>query len=157
MKRLLAFASIFLAAAALDAATPDATPAATPAPAADNSGAGPRARASVLDLAGAFSNDGYKIRDGFYFGELDPKKGAVIEVNLYAGNEYWFCAAANDPVRKIVVQVFDEKGKPVEQQHFDDGARAAAGVVAGTSGKYLVKVSPVEGGPGSFCFLYCYK
>jgi hypothetical protein len=135
-----------------------ATPPATPAPAGDASdSAEAQARSAALQLAGAFSNDGYKLRDGYYFGDLDPKKSTVIEVNLFAGDEYWFCAAANDPARKIAVEVYDEEGKPVEQQYYSDGANAAAGVVAGASGKFLVKVSLVEGEKSQFCFVYAYK
>lgn len=131
-------------------------PPAPPAPEEVESSEAP-ARAAALQLAGAFSNDGYKIRDGFYFGTLEPGKSAVIEVNLFAGNEYWFCAAGLAPARKLAVTVFDEEGKPVEQQSYGDEASAAAGVVAAASGKYFVKVSLVEGEKSPFCFLYCYK
>jgi hypothetical protein len=161
MKRLL-FPILAIAAAAVLHAAPDKptpTPATAPAstPAADASSAEAQARSAALELVGAFSNDGYKIRDGFYFGALEPDKGVVIEVNLFAGNEYWFCAAANEPARKIAVKVYDEDGAPVEQQYYSNGASAAAGVVAAVSGKYLVKVTLAEGGKSQFCFLYCYK
>jgi len=157
MKRVLFSILAVVATATLRAApsTPSPTPA--PTPVADIDSAEAKARSAALELAGAFSNDGYKIRDGFYFGALDPKKGAVIEVNLFAGNEYWFCAAANDPARKIAVEIYDENGKPVEQQHYGDGATAAAGVVAATSGKFLAKVSLLEGEASDFCLVYCYK
>lgn len=115
------------------------------------------ARSAALQLAGAFSNDGYKIRDGFYFGSLEPGKSTVIEVNLFAGNEYWFCAAGLPPARKLAVHVFDEDGNPVEQQSYGEDANAAAGVVAAVSGKYFVKIELVEGEKAPFCFLYCYK
>ncbi len=157
MKRFLFSILAIVTTAALQAepANPTPTP---PPPAADGDGAAEaQARSAALELAGAFSNDGYKIRDGFYFGDLDPKKSAIIEVNLFAGDEYWFCAAANAPARKIAVKVYDEDGQPVEQQYYTDGAKAAAGIVAGTSGKYLVKISLVEGGKSPVCFLYCYK
>jgi hypothetical protein len=88
---------------------------------------------------------------------LEPKKDVVIEVNLFAGDEYWFCAAANAPAKKIAVKVYDEAGKPVDQQFYSDGANAAAGVVADVSGKYLVKVSLADSARSPFCFIYCYK
>jgi hypothetical protein len=135
---------------AAPAPTPEPKPAAT-------DGAEASTRSAALALAGAFSNDGYKIRDGFYFGELAPGKSVVIEVNLFAGNEYWFCAAANAPARKLGVKVYDENGKLVEQQAYEDGTSAAAGVVAVESGKYLVKITLAEGEKAPFCFLYCYK
>ena len=48
----------------------------------------------VLDLTGAFSNDGFKLRDGHWTGTIKPQERALIAVNLYAGNQYWFSAAA---------------------------------------------------------------
>ncbi|HEY8902267.1 MAG TPA: hypothetical protein VIM48_01085 [Chthoniobacterales bacterium] len=169
MKRFAILIVALLAAADLRAqapapsATPSPTPSAspspstTPDPAADNP-ENPQARSATLDLAGAFSNDGYKIRDGYYFSTLEPGKSAVIEVNLFAGNEYWFCVAANPPAKGVTINVFDEKGTLVsDQQYYADGPKAAAGIVAPTSGRYLVKITLSEGEKSSFCFLYCYK
>jgi hypothetical protein len=126
------------------------------APVADDA-AEAQTRSAALELAGAFSNDGYKTRDGFYFSTLEPGKSALIEVNLFAGNEYWFCVAGGAPAKKLTVDVFDENGKPVQQQSYGDGSTAAAGVVAGASGKYLVRVKLAEGETSPFTFLYSYK
>src|SRR5438874_712466 len=41
------------------------------------------ARAVALELAGAFSNDGFKLRDGHWAGTLGPNESKVIAVNLY--------------------------------------------------------------------------
>ncbi len=162
MKKLfLLFLALPLAGLLRAESTPSPAPAPSPteettAPATDD--AEPKARSAALELAGAFSNDGYKIRDGFYFGDLAPGKPAVIEVNLFAGNEYWFCGAANDPTRKIAVQVFDEDGNLVkDQQLYEDGTKAASGIVAPSSGKFLVRIALAEGDKGQFCFIYCYK
>ena len=46
------------------------------------------ARKTALDLAGAFTNDGFKIRDGHWCGTIKPHDHALIAVNLYAGNQY---------------------------------------------------------------------
>jgi hypothetical protein len=165
MKRFAVLIVTLLAATDLRAqapaptAAPSASPAATatPEPSADNP-ENPQARSATLDLAGAFSNDGYKIRDGYYFSTLEPGKSAVVEVNLFAGNEYWFCAAANPPAKSLTINVFDEKGTLVsDQQYYADGPKVAAGIVAPASGKYLVKITLAEGEKSSFCFLYCYK
>ncbi len=152
MKRLLFPLLALFAATTLRAEEPAAT--STPSP---DDAAVAQARSATLELAGAFSNDGYKIRDGYYFATLEPGKSTVIEVNLFAGNEYWFCVAGIDPARKLAVQVYDEEGKPVEQQAYGDAATAAAGVVAPWSGKFFVKITLLEGEKAPFCFLYCYK
>lgn len=115
------------------------------------------ARSKALELAGAFSNDGYKIRDGYWAGEIEANRPQFLEVNLFAGNEYWFSAAATPPARKIAVAVFDEKGQPVDFQTYDDGPVAAAGFSPDVSGRYFVKMTLVEGGKSQFCLLYSYK
>src|SRR5436309_14680373 len=71
------------------------------------------ARKDALDIAGAFSNDGFKIRDGHWCGVVKPHDHALIAVNLYAGNQYWFSVGATEPVKQIAVSVYDETGKQV--------------------------------------------
>ena len=115
------------------------------------------ARSKALELAGAFSNDGYKIRDGYWSGEIEPGRPQFLEVNLFAGNEYWFSAAATPPARKISVAVFDDTGKPVDYQVYEDGPVAAAGFLPTVSGRYFVKLTEVEGEKAQFCLLYSYK
>lgn len=65
------------------------------------------AREIALDLAGAFSNDGFKLRDGHWTGTMAAGESKVIAVNLYAGDEYWFAARATDKAKKISIEVFD--------------------------------------------------
>ncbi len=115
-------------------------------------------REVALELAGAFSNDGYKIRDGHWTGVLQPGKAQVITVNLYAGNQYYFSLGATDKAKKVSVTVFDENGKAVagEQLH-QESLRAAAGISPEASGPYYVSVQLVEGEPSDFCLLYSYK
>ncbi len=115
------------------------------------------ARSKALEIAGAFSNDGYKIRDGFWAGELEPNRPQILEVNLFGGNEYWFSAAAVPPARKIAVAVFDETGKPVDFQTYDNGNMGAAGFAPDISGRYFVKLTLLEGEKSQFCLLYSYK
>jgi hypothetical protein len=138
-------------------ASPTAAPAATPAPKPSPEEVDVSARSKALELAGAFSNDGYKIRDGFWPGEIEVGRPQLIEVNLFAGNEYWFSGAAAPPGRKFAVSVFDEKGKPMSYQVYEDGPVAAAGFVPQASGKYIVKVALVDGEKTDFCLLYSYK
>jgi hypothetical protein len=116
-----------------------------------------RARKDALDVAAAFSNDGFKIRDGHWCGVVKPHDHALVAVNLYAGNQYWFSAGATEPVKKIAVSVYDEAGKQVTTESYDNGEKAAAGFSPVNSGQYFVSVDVVEGEEGSFCLVYSYK
>ena len=115
------------------------------------------ARKNAFDVAGAFTNDGFKLRDGHWCGTLKPQDHALIAVNLYAGNQYWFAVGTTDPAKKIAVNVYDENGKLVRTEHYDGGDRAAAGFSPSDSGQYFVSVDLVEGGSSSFCLIYSYK
>jgi len=116
------------------------------------------AHKQVLDLTGAFTNDGFKLRDGHWAGQIKPKDRALIAVNLYAGNQYWFsAAAANDKAKKLSVDVYDESGKPMTTETYSEGERASAGFSPTTSGQYFVAVNLVEGEPSTVCLVYSYK
>lgn len=111
----------------------------------------------VLDLTGAFTNEGFKLRDGHWAGKIKPSERALIAVNLYAGNQYWFSAAANSKAKKIAVDLYDEAGKPLVTESFNEGEKASAGFSPTTSGQYFVAVSLLEGEPTTFCLVYSYK
>jgi hypothetical protein len=115
------------------------------------------AHKAVLDLSGAFTNDGFKIRDGHWSGTLKPGEHVLVAVNLYAGNQYWFAVGSVDPAKKVEVAVYDETGKLVTTEGYSEGERAAAGFSPTNSGQYYVSVGLVEGGESSFCLVYCYK
>ena len=116
-----------------------------------------QARKDALDVAAAFSNDGFKIRDGHWCGIVKPHEHSLVAVNLYAGNQYWFSAAGADPAKKIAVSVYDEMGKQVTTESYDNGEKAAAGFAPPTSGQYFVSVDLPEGEQSSFCLVYSYK
>src|ERR1700751_17275 len=97
-----------------------------------------QAHKAVLDPAGAFSNEGFKIRDGHWTGTIKPHEHALIAVNLYAGNQYWFSVGATDAVKKLAVNVYDETGKLVESEGYNEGEKAAAGFSPTSSGQYYV-------------------
>jgi hypothetical protein len=116
-----------------------------------------QAHKAVLDLAGAFANDGFKMRDGHWTGLVKPKENALIAVNLYAGNQYWFSVGAIEPAKKIEVAVYDETGRRITTETFNDGDRAAAGFTPTSSGQYYVSVGLLEGDESNFCLVYSYK
>src|ERR1051325_1903010 len=115
------------------------------------------ARRDALELAGAFGNDGFKIRDGHSCGVLKPKEHALIAVNLYAGNQYWFSVGTTEPLKKVAVRVYDESGKPMATEDFSNENKAAAGFAPDNSGQYFVSVDSAEGQEGTFCLVYSYK
>ena len=115
------------------------------------------ARSDVIDFAGAFQNDGFKIRDGTYFGKISKDQSAVVAVNLYNGNAYWFTASTAEKAEKLKISVFDEAGMPVSYEPFQSGTRAAAGFSPEASGLYYVKVALEDGPPATFCLIYSYK
>lgn len=116
-----------------------------------------KARKTALDLAGAFSNDGFKIRDGHWSGSIKSQEPALIAVNLYAGNQYWFAAAADADGKKVGVKIYDETGNQVTVENYEAGETAAAGFSPENSGQYYVSVSLLEGEPGSVCLVCSYK
>ena len=111
----------------------------------------------VLDLTGAFSNDGFKLRDGHWTGTIKRQERTLVAVNLYAGNQYWFSAAANAKAKKISVEVYDESGKPVVTEMYNSGDKASAGFSPTSSGQYFVSLGLLEGEPTTFCLVYSYK
>jgi hypothetical protein len=111
----------------------------------------------VLDLTGAFSNDGFKLRDGHWTGTIKRQERTLVAVNLYAGNQYWFSAAANAKAKKISVDVYDEHGKPVVTETYNSGDKASAGFSPTSSGQYFVSLGLLQGEPTTFCLVYSYK
>src|SRR2546423_6349061 len=116
-----------------------------------------RARKDALELAGAFANDGFNIRDGHWCGVLKPSEHALIGLNLYAGNQYWFSVGTVEPIKKAAISVFDETGRQVTTVGYSTEETAEAGFPPQASGQYFVAVDLAEGQEGSFCLVYSYK
>jgi hypothetical protein len=158
MTRLLAILlSALVTATAFAADEPANQPSQSPTPPPDVDGNKAAARRGALELAGAFSNDGYKIRDGYWYSSIETDKPAVLKVNLFAGNEYWFCASVVPPGRTLTVIVTDSEGYAVDQQDYTDETHTAAGVEPNVSGEYYIQVALTEGDKSEFCLLYTYK
>jgi hypothetical protein len=147
MKRLLALLTF----------TPLLLLAEEPAAVTDATANGADAHRAALELAGAFSNDGFKLRDGTWSGSVQPGKPQLVQVNLYAGNEYWFSVGATAQAQKLAVTVYDESGTPMESEPHAEGPTAAAGFSPDASGPYFVRIESLEGEPATFCLIYSYK
>jgi hypothetical protein len=147
----LLLAAILLPAAFLRAQDP--APQASPAP----NGPPPALRARLSDLAGALGNEGFKVRDGWWTGKLEGGKPRGLKLNLFAGNQYWLCAAAPEDVRELQIAVFDADGKAVTVlQHAQPGL-VAAGLTVETTGLYVVELRAAAGQSPDFCFTYLFK
>lgn len=115
------------------------------------------ARETALDLAGAFSNDGFKLRDGHWSGMFAPHETKLFAVNLYAGNQYWFSAGATETGKHLTVEVFNETGAPVTTDKYHADGKAAAGLSVANSGQFYVRVGLDGDAPAGVCFVYSYK
>jgi hypothetical protein len=115
------------------------------------------ARNVAESLAGAFSNDGFKRRDGSWMGELEPNKSQLIQVSLYAGNQYWFSLGTTAPAKELKISVHDEAGKPVPIEPYSDESMIAAGFAPQVSGAYYIRIESQSGAAANFCLLYSYK
>jgi hypothetical protein len=116
------------------------------------------ARKNALELAGAFTNDGFKLRDGHWSGPIKTGEGKLIQVNLYAGNEYYFSVAGAEKAKKFGLSVYDETGAVITiEEPYQEGATAAVGFSPTASGPYYIKVEELEGEPSAFCLVCSYK
>jgi hypothetical protein len=116
------------------------------------------AHKSALDIAGAFANDGFKIRDGIWTGNIGGSRHVrIVQVNLFAGNQYWFCFGTTQNAKKVSLTIFDETGKAMETDPYLGEGNAAAGFSPQISGPYYVRMQELEGDQTDCCLLYCYK
>ncbi len=114
-------------------------------------------RVALEPPPGAFTNEGFKLRDGNWTGIVEVGKAKIIQVNLYAGNQYWFTLGSVPAAKKLEITIYDETGKPVEADSDQGPSVAVAGYEAKASGVYYVKVSELEGAKAAFCLIYSYK
>jgi hypothetical protein len=116
------------------------------------------ARKNALEVAGAFSNEGFKLRDGHWAGPIKPGEAKLVQVNLYAGNEYYFSLSGTEKAKKMALSIYDETGAPIEiEEPYQEGFSAAIGLSPVASGPYYVKVEQLEGEPTAYCLICSYK
>ena len=116
-----------------------------------------------LELAAAFSNDGFRIRDGHWIARFESGSGSkVLETNLYAGNAYWFCAATRNPESAVTLSIHDASGAVLISESTLDEGRSAMAFTPEISGPYYLRITltPKPGqapSADSFCVVYTYK
>lgn len=107
------------------------------------------ARRLALESAEAFANDGFRIRDAEWPFTLGTGNPLFLQVTLFTGNRYWFVTATPTPGAKLRVTLYDNLGKPLKTQQWEDagahgGSRAAAGFAPELSGRYFVGVEIIQ-------------
>ena len=128
-----------------------------PAPSPSSPSAEQDLRPRLYDVAGAIGNEGFKLRDGFWSGVLQGSKTHRLAVNLFAGNQYWFCAASSSPAETPSLSLRNTEGKAVEAETFERNGIFAVGVTPPATGRYVLDLKGTERGSRDFCVLYLFK
>lgn len=102
-----------------------------------------------LDLLGGLVNHGFRVRDEVWEICLSPQKMELLQLTLFAGNQYWFAASASAPAKRLKLTLYDEEGSPVSLDLWKDDhtipvARVAGGLVVTRSGNYYVGLELAE-------------
>ena len=127
-------------------------PAPSPAPSPD-----PGLRPRLYDFAAAIGNEGFKVRDGAWSGVLQGSKPQRLAVNLFAGNQYWFCAVTSSSGETPAISLRDPAGEEVDLVTFEKDGIAAAGVTATATGRYVLELQGSARGSREFCVFYLFK
>jgi hypothetical protein len=123
------------------------------------------ARRIALETANAFTNEGFRVRDGEWSPWISKNAPVFLQVTLFAGNRYWFVAATSVPGTKLRVSVYSAAGKSIKGEQWQDPlgkdcSRAAAGVAPEQSGEYIVGVELLDApgtSPVGSCLVYAYQ
>lgn len=114
-------------------------------------------RVRLSDMTGALSNEGFKTRDRVWNGKIKPGQPLRLAVNLFRGNQYWFCVAVEPEIKSPRVSVFGPDGQAVHASAHSEPGLAAAGVTAESTGQYFIEIETSAGPASDFCFLYLFK
>ena len=114
-------------------------------------------RRAALELAGAWTNDGFRLRERTWTGVLPEGKPALARVTLVAGNRYWLSVATNAASTNISIAIYAESGIRVDARNYLEGPLAASGFSPRVSGSYLIALSEASGTPVPFCLVYSFK
>jgi hypothetical protein len=112
--------------------------------------------ARVMDLAGAFVNEGFRRRDTIWTMTLRPEEVTTIAVWLFARNEYWF-SAATLPDQSISLRLFCGEGSAVKKEQWKENGMAALGVVPTQTGWFYLQVQQTGPEAAPFSLVYSYR
>ena len=74
-----------------------------------------------------------------------------------ATGQYWFSVGASEGAKKFTVRLYDESGKPLTGETYEDEEKAAAGFSPTLSGQYFVAIDTAEENASTYCLVYSYK
>ena len=114
-------------------------------------------RSLALELAAGNEGEGYQVRDGFWSGTLAKAEPILLEVYLFAGNDYRFSAANLDAFSQLRLSIFDGWGYPAGQEYTGGSSCATAGISVIRSGRYFIRLIMTEGDKADTCMVYSYK
>jgi hypothetical protein len=110
-----------------------------------------------LELAAGNEGEGYQVHDGFWSGTLTKAEPILLEVYLFAGNDYRFSAANVDALSQLRLSIFDAWGYPAGQEYSGDFSCSTAGISVIRSGRYFIRLVMTEGDKADTCMVYSYK
>ena len=114
-------------------------------------------RSLALELAAGNEGEGYQVHDGFWSGTLTKAEPILLEVYLFAGNDYRFSAANVDALSQLRLSIFDAWGYPAGQEYSGDFSCSTAGISVIRSGRYFIRLVMTEGDKADTCMVYSYK
>jgi hypothetical protein len=120
------------------------------------------ARRAAYGGAQVFQNEGFRIRDAMWNGQVQAGKPLLLQVTLLAGNAYWFIAGPGSPSTVLKLELFDADGRLVQTMtrggdRTNGGSSVALGLANATSGASYVRISTTQEAAAAVCFLYCFK
>lgn len=116
-----------------------------------------QSRANVIELAHAFTDEGFIVRDGFWRTELKPGEEQICGLQLFANVDYWICLGAGVNA-EVDMALFSSGALPVPvHERIQEPSRAAIRVRPKRSGTFYLKLRSVRGEGGRVCVTYCYK
>jgi hypothetical protein len=114
-------------------------------------------RSLALELAAGNEGEGYQVHDGFWSGTLAKAEPVLLEVFLFAGNDYRFSAANSELFSQLRLSIFDTWGYPAGQEYSGNSSCSTAGISVIRSGRYFIRLVMTEGDKADTCMVYSYK
>jgi hypothetical protein len=114
-------------------------------------------RGLALELAAGNAGEGYQVHDGFWSGTLSSGVPVLIEVYLFAGNDYRFSAANLDAFSQLKLSIFDQWGYPAGTEYSGNSSCSTAGITVIRSGRYYIRLVMTESDNTDTCMVYSYK